>query len=192
MTKLHVGLDLDGVVVNFADWANAWLAETHNTDPLAIEKWDWWQDYDSQLRPESAWRRMWEHIGVEQSFYDMEPMPDALGGIRELKDMGVKVTYVTARNPRYAHETQWWLDHHGVLAGSYVVHTANKWLVPVDLFLDDQPLNVKALIESGINARLFARSWNGFGEDEASADLPCVASWGEFLELARQQARVYC
>jgi 5'(3')-deoxyribonucleotidase len=169
---VRVGLDIDGVVADFAGWANEWLARHHDTDPKPVDRWDWYLGYENG---ETAWRKLWDHVAENGVFRRLSLLPHAFAAIRALDRAGHDIVYVTARNPRYYDDTLHWLEARRLPLTELHLER-DKWSVPTDIFLDDQPGNVTDLLEHGVNAYLFRRPWN-----EDTTDLPAVQGWGEFV-----------
>ncbi len=84
----------------------------------------------------------------------MEPLPGAPQALRRLEAAGIRIRVITHRLVvGYTHETSVaqtvkWLDHHGVPYWD-LCFMRDKGAVGADLYVEDSPANVEALMGGG-------------------------------------------
>ena len=153
-----VGVDIDGVCADFAPAANLWLAEQLDTEPAAIDRWDWFENYGSQ--GVKAWRRFWWFVEeYPEWFLDLEPVANAAREVDAVDGLGHEVVFVTARNARYQDVTWRWLEANG-FHPDHLIHTKDKHEVGCDIYLDDSVKNIDTLRLHDKRAVLFRQPWN--------------------------------
>lgn len=175
---MKLGIDLDGVVVNFHDTANEYLADLLNVAPAPVTEWEWHHGYVtergvSRRKTEKAWRAMWREANDGKLFADCAPIPGALPGLKLLKELGHEITYITHRSPTTEAVTRSWLWLYSVEAP--VHHVKDKASILCDLYLDDKPENIEELRAQSRTAYLFEAPHNGW------ARLPRVWNWADFV-----------
>lgn len=185
MRTLDIGLDVDNVLYPWATVFTRWVERRKGLAPGTLDdipqSWSW---YKHQWGMEQS--EMMDHFGAGVQagviFRHGDPLPGSLSCARRLWDAGHRLHYVTDRElPGFpASEakrvTEDWLGQHGFPVSSVTV-TSDKASVKTDVFLDDGPHNIEALVATGHlypvlwdlphNRDLFpspwrARSWAGF------------------------------
>jgi hypothetical protein len=152
-----VGIDLDGVVVDFAATANRWLATYLNVSEQPVDQWNWYLNYDHPDR-DVAWKSMWREFNHGDLFGQCEPVVGAGPAVQLLDALGHEVVFITHRNPSTAAVTAYWLDVYGL--NFPVVYERDKWTFSCDVYVDDKPENVYSLIDNHKRAILFDQPWN--------------------------------
>lgn len=157
---MRIGLDIDGVVCDFANPANEYIANLHGVAPIPVDRWDWYKGYG--VRSEEAWQTFWQDVerSSKQSFFEsLEPEPYALEGIDRLENQGHDVCFITAR-PLWAKEaTEEWFKNHWF--GHLDIHFEKvKHVVDRDLYVDDAVHQVTALQAEGKRAVLMLQPHN--------------------------------
>lgn len=156
---MRIGLDIDGVVCDFANAANRHLANDLDVAPRPVNRWDWYKSYGHEA--ERAWKRFWTWVQFHQTgfFEGLEPEPYALEGIDRLENQGHDVCFITAR-PLWAKEatTEWFKNH---WFGHLDIHFAkDKHTIDRDLYVDDAVHQVTALQDHGKRALLMLQPHN--------------------------------
>lgn len=170
---MRVGVDLDGVVVNFVDaLRSSWgLDPTEFLDPFKWEIWECWG-----MTKENFVR--WSDESYETHlFYKAEPYPGAVEALHELHELGHSVHIVTARHhPVGRRDTVAWLEDHGVHYDS-LTFSDDKTCVPVDVFVEDNLPNAEACAKAGVKSFLMDRPWN-----QADTEVPRVITMFDFVQ----------
>lgn len=155
-------VDVDGVI---ADTHKTWL-EMYNrdyNDSLKVSDITRWALHEF-VKPECG-RKIYEYL-ERPNFYDNTPMiPDALTGVRFLRELGHRVIFVSAG----FHESKIrWLGRMGFLTefpykddfrpstATDVILCNDKSLIKGDYLIDDRPENLLSF-ERGF---LFTQPWN--------------------------------
>jgi hypothetical protein len=157
VTVASIGLDIDGVMANFAGAANRYLATACGTDPKPVDRWDWFRNYEGGER---AWRNLWRHIERHPGWFtELTPEPFALAGVLALRDLGIDLAFITARPLWSRQATLDWFEKHG-MSDLPVYFTKDKHTVPMELYVDDHVDHVRALHENDKRALLMLQPWN--------------------------------
>lgn len=179
MTRLRLGIDLDGVVANFnGGWMDRYNRE-FGTDltPDLVRKWDGLADLTHFEHMGQFWK--WARGGDGPSIFRDLPLMEGAGDALNELAQSHHIVIVTAK-PRWAiHDTFAWLADNEIPTRE--VHViANKWEVPCDVYAEDSPFQLPAIVEHRPNARVFrfVRGWN-----EPVAGAHDIASWPEFTRM---------
>lgn len=174
-----IGIDLDGVVCDFATAANDWLSIQMDTNPIGIDRWDWYKGYGDGV--EDAWSRLWNEEVPNGFFLTVDPIPGALDALDDLRRMGHTLVFCTARPMCAAVDTEAWLEMHD-FKGHPLFVTASakaKQHMGVDLLVDDKVETVNKHRARGKDAVLFKQPWNVTSWHK----VPSVLTWTEVIEL---------
>lgn len=183
---MNLGIDLDGVVCDFASAANQFLADNLRVEPIAIDRWDWYKGYGPDVEP--VWKYLWDHAVPHGFFRCIEPVYGAHRGLIELRERGHVIVFCTARPMAAAVDTEAWLKDFG-FGDCPVFVTASaeaKRHLGVDVLLDDRPDTVQAYAETGKRSVLYRQPWNR----EAWRLSTGVRSWQQFVGLVEAMGRV--
>jgi 5'(3')-deoxyribonucleotidase len=184
-----LGVDLDGVVANFyggmrpiaAEWLGVPL-ESLTPDPgYGLEEWklDAAGSYDDLHRFAVTQRNL---------FRELEPIAGAAACLRRLSQHRIRVRIITHRlYIKYFHQeavqqTVAWLEHHGVPYWD-LCFMKDKAAVGADLYVEDSPMNVRALRADGHPTIVFSNSTN---QDLAE---PRARSWDDVERLVLEEQR---
>lgn len=178
---MHIGLDLDGVVV---DSVGRWIEILNKYAGTSYRPGDL---PDSHGTPEKAAVSDRHELGM---LIAAGPVPGAVAAVASLRSAGHALTVVTARTPRLRGLTEAWLDYHGVavdrlhfLEGGSKVPAARA--EGLDLMVEDAPHNAVALAHAGIPVLLFGAPYN------ASVAHPLIHrcdGWADVLHQIEQRA----
>jgi uncharacterized protein len=172
---VKLGIDLDGVVADFAAAANEWLANHLDHEPLDVCEWDWFKNYPDGAE---AWQDFWRHVHESEFMLGLSPGPYAVECLLLLADKGHDIHFVTARSEKLEEQTRRWLDKHGLHFD--LSHQREKHLADRDLYLDDHIENYWSLLTQRKDVVLFVQPWN---VNAYLNDLTVVGvtSWPEFV-----------
>lgn len=175
---LRLGIDLDGVV---ADFNAGWMRRYNDEHQAALTSdmvtgWDGLHELTHFEDMDAFWR--WaENEDLASIFRHLDPYPTAIDTIRRLNKAGNDIVIITAKPEWAIHDTfEWLADHRIPTREVHVTH--DKWSVACDVYLDDSPHVVPALVKHrGEQATIcrFVRAWNT--PVEGATD---VTSWGDF------------
>lgn len=159
-----IGLDIDGVMANFADAANRYLATATGSELQPIDRWDWFRNYQGGNK---AWRNLWKHIERHPEWFtELTPEPFALNAVVTLRDLGLDLAFITARPLWSRQATLNWFENYG-MSDLPVYFTKQKYTVERELYVDDHVGQVRSLHENDKRALLMLQPWN---EAEWKAD----------------------
>ncbi len=187
MTKLRLGIDLDGVVANFnAGWMARYNREFGAAlDPALVTKWDGLAELTHFDHMGAFWH--WARGGDGPSIFRDLPLVD--GAAEALATLAVDhdIVIITAK-PRWAiHDTYAWLADNEIPTREVHI-TSKKWRVPCDVYVEDSPFQLPNIVENRPQATVFrfVRPWN-----EPVPGARDVTSWPQITRLvndARKRA----
>lgn len=178
---MRLGIDLDGIVADFnAGWISRYNAENGTsltTDQ--VDHWDAMVDLTEFASDTEFWE--WARNGDGPGLFRHLPLfPDALPELNRLASDHTIVIITT--KPRWAvHETYAWLSDNTIPTREVHI-TRQKWTVDCDIYLDDGPHNLEALVARRPDKATcrFVRPWN-----QPVAGALEVTSWDDFEDLAK-------
>ena len=182
---LALGIDLDGVVCDFASAANEWVAAQMGVTPIKTDRWDWYLGYGEGV--EEVWGRLWAEAVPDGLFLACNPIDGALDALDDLWSGGYTLVFCTARPMSAAVDTEAWLKMHGFGTCPLFVtaDSRSKRHLGVDLLIDDKPETIGRHRADGRQAVLFKQPWNR----DYWHKLPSVSGWSEVVELAEAMSR---
>ena len=157
MKKRRIGLDIDGVVANFAQ---AIIDAGHAQGISGLP--EHWHDFTEIYGPRGGKRseqhqafiRVWEKVRDDQDFWDAVPVHE--------EDAIVPHCYITARPAGV--DSYLWLFMNDLPGAPLITVVGSKVEAAkkagVTLFLDDAPHNLEELRAAGIECWLLDRPWN--------------------------------
>lgn len=178
---MRLGIDLDGVVADFnAGWMRLYN-EDFNSDlkPEMVQTWD---AFVSLTKFNSS-REFWEWArrdGRAGIFRHLPLFPDALQSLGRLSN-DHKIVIITTKPPWAVPETYAWIADNR-LPTNEVHITAKKWEIDCDVYLDDGPHNLEALVAKRPDRTVcrFVRPWN-----DPVTRVVDVDSWTAFEALIK-------
>ena len=159
---MRLGIDLDGVV---ADFNSGWIRR-YNQDFGAdvafdaVEAWDAIPSLTHFRHMGEFWRWAQDHDG-HSLFRHLETYPGAVDTMWRLIRQRHQIVIITTKPPWAIHDTFAWLSEHQVPTRE--VHIVeDKWTVDCDIYLEDAPHNLEALVakRSDRTVARFVRPWN--------------------------------
>lgn len=178
--SLRIGIDLDGVAYDFTKkFVEVARGKGYDLSDTP-DCWNWFEECGMS-------RQQFEdlmHFSVDdlQLFWRGDVLDDAAQHISALKDAGHEIHIVTHRTSGYLYSseqaTEYWLGYKGFRYDS-LTFSADKTVVPVDVFIEDNLDNYDALEAAGIKAYLVNRPYNQVEGDGRRR----VNSFAEFANL---------
>ncbi|MEN8234414.1 MAG: hypothetical protein ABFR89_05770 [Actinomycetota bacterium] len=176
---MRLGIDLDGVV---ADFATGWVSRYNDEfdSDVSSDQVDHWDAMGYLTHFESMgafWR--WAARGERGSvFRHLETYPGALETLGRLS-RNHEIVIITAKPEWAIHDTFAWMADHKIPTREIHV-TEAKWRVPCDVYLDDSPRQIDELHRNRPEAVVcrFVRPWN-----EPVFGVRDVKDWNEFETL---------
>ena len=161
MSRLRLGIDLDGVVADFnRGWMSRYNAEFGTSlDPADVAKWDGLADLTHFDHMGQFWK--WASGGEKPSIF--RDLPLIAGAHDALEQLSAEhaVVIITAK-PRWAiHDTFAWLSDNKIPTREVHI-TSKKWEVECDVYVEDSPFQLPNLVEHRPDATVirFIRAWN--------------------------------
>ena len=181
---MRLGIDLDGVVTNFnSGWMLRYNME-FGTD-LVEEQVDHW-DSAGDLTHFKDLSDFWQWAGASGHgptvFRNLESYPGSLEALNELAACH-DIVILTMKPDWAAPDTYAWISDHRIPTRE--VHLLrDKWKVDCDIYLDDSPSSVPALVENQPDAIVcrFVRPWN-----EPVDGAVDIYDWDEFLSFVARE-----
>lgn len=159
---MRVGIDLDGVVYDFAASYRAYLCESgisveENCPPTT--RWEFYEDWGFSV--EEFIQHCNDGVDAGIIFRRGKPFPGAREAFDLLRAAGHTLHIVTDRSFGKSSEynTRGWLDEYGLKFDS-LTFTRDKTCVRLDTMVDDKIENYDALDEEGVAVYLLTRPWN--------------------------------
>lgn len=194
---LRVGIDLDGVLYDFAASFRRYLVASGQILEGVLPdeepgRWSFYEDWGFSL---DEFIKLCND-GVDAGYVFRGPTrPHAVESVRRIKDMGHSVHIITDRkfgsdpvNSEIA--TKHWLDEHGIPYDT-LTFSADKTCVPTDCFVEDKLENYDALREAGVAAFLVSRPWNydaeEFNTKRLRRRIPCIKDYADLIEAELTQ-----
>ena len=176
--QLRLGIDLDGVVANFnGGWLERFNRERGTSlDPDHVIGWDGLHGLAGFESMDAFWT--WARGDARTVFRDLPLMPGALETLEQLAGRH-RVVVLTSRFDWAIPDTLAWLAEHRIPARE-VHFLVDKHQVPCDVYLDDAPHQLEALI-AGQPAATVCRAVRGWNRPVPGA--LDVHSWREFAAI---------
>ena len=145
--KLHIGIDVDGVLRDFCkgllDVIKSEYPEYMKKDTEPLRHWDLEKNFNGTKK------QLQEVYWNAHSHLIMGNSPEIPGAITEFKEMedwaateGHEISIITSQKPHARHLTLYWLSLHELNPGAVSFESGpDKWRVPIDFLLDDSPEN---------------------------------------------------
>lgn len=177
---MKLGLDCDGCFHDFVGSLRSIVMEYYPTrlrmtlpEPTC---WEFWPEWGLTFE---EWKACFDSGVADGTLFGSRGPLDH-GIINQLaKDHEIHI--VTHRPFEAEPITRDWLARWGFQYDS-LTFTEDKTSVPVDVFLDDKPENVRALLDCGVDALLFDRRWN---RGANAVGLRRVSGWPAFRDYVR-------
>lgn len=159
--RLHIGLDIDGVLADFTAGivavgrlhGHALAGATNGPNTYHLVEPGWFPCKNSMSAAMTA--MLDNGLMAELGLLDVT----AAGAVAELRAAGHQVSIVTARHSRCSADTSLWLQRHGI----HIDDVRFEWDKPragCDVYLDDAPHNIAALRQAGAAAVVYDATYN--------------------------------
>lgn len=183
-SKIRLGLDLDGVIYNFADEFHDHIAKIKRLNPTDLKsatQWSFWRDWE--MTDEDYYFELGKAAINGRVFRDGEIYPHALESILKLKEMGFEIVIITARflsnNPDHMaiirRNTENWLINNNVPFDELIIDN-DKSRHSLNILIDDSIDNIESVIMKGNDAYIFDQPWN-----REALHYPRVIGWADLL-----------
>lgn len=162
LPRVRLGIDLDGVVANFTKGWMHFYNRQFGTE-LDVEHSKQWGDVVN-LTHFADVDEFWQwtsDLDGRSVFWHLEPFPGAVEALEALNDAGHEIVVVTTKPAFAVDDTHEWIARQQIPAAEIHI-LQDKWLVPCDVYLDDGPHILPALVEHRPEATVcrFVRPWN--------------------------------
>jgi len=152
---LDVGLDMDGVIVDFIAPICKWLGvKPKNMTSYKLE--DMYPNNPDKIA------QIRNYYGQKGYFKNLEPFPGALNFIEKLQKLeNIRIWYVSKPSRfssiTWADKAEWILNHTPKLIKTTIL-TGDKCIIAVGVLVDDDPNNLSSSIAK--HKILFDQPWN--------------------------------
>ena len=183
--RLRLGIDLDGVVADFnVGWMERYNSEFGtDLDHTQVVMWDGLQRLTHFESMDDFWQ--WARSGPASIFRHLPVFDGAVEAMHELAREH-RIVIVSAKFDWAIPDTLAWMGEHRLPARE--IHFVwDKTSVPCDVYLEDAPANLEALVAARPEALVcrMVRPWN--------RPLPGaldVTDWGEFRAAVAERAAI--
>lgn len=186
--KYVLGVDLDGVVADFysamkpivAEWLGK--NEDEMTDNVSVGLSEW--GVEDQEQYESIHRFA---VTQRNLFKKMDPIPGAPTSLRSLSESGIRIRIITHRLYIYffhqeaVTQTAAWLENYGIPYWD-LCFMSDKAAVGANLYIEDKPDNVRALIDSNHDVIMFGNPTNRKEKLDEPIDAQRAKNWSDAEE----------
>jgi 5'(3')-deoxyribonucleotidase len=158
---MRIGIDSDGVLYTFQTALIRWLKESGQYDNYKVKhRFDEWYFYREWGMTDAEFI---SHVadGVAAGVIFRGPArKGASSALKRLQAAGHTLHIITDRNFAGAQEaTIEWLAQHNIPYDT-LTFSADKTIIPTDVFIEDKPENADALAAAGTKVYLVTRAWN--------------------------------
>lgn len=186
---MKIGVDLDGPVYPFAECLWAWCVKNgikYGPQPTT-QSWNFFTEEGWGESLEWYLETCGTAAEAGHLFASQEPHPGAVETLHKLREDGHTLHIMTFRTfPGAVRNTDGWLAKHNVPFDS-LSFTKDKTIVPVDIMIEDNVDNARALQKAGTLAVIVDRNWNQewLGARVGDRNGPRENDWKEFYEFVR-------
>lgn len=192
---MRVGFDCDGVLFNFGESVYDYL--------VATGKEHLWKSGED-LKPHWYFYKKWRDAWTDEEFVKFcnegadagyifrgNVRDNAVQAVRQVKAMGHEVIVITDRafgtTPEVSHHAtiEWWKEN-DFPEFDEIHFSADKTVVPTDIFVEDKIANFEALWEAGTPCFLITRPWN----DEYDAGEYRISDIKDYPKKVREYANL--
>lgn len=186
-----VGIDLDGVLYNFAHEFRMYCSERMGRDDLPYPThWEFYEDWG--LDKDTFYRWLNEATQTVQLFNNSLPLPHAIEGWEKLRQLQVRIHVLTHRHPLAYAQTAEWLLRYGFEPDSLhfgadkrVLKTITKGQAAA---IDDYIGYYDDYQSVGIKAFLMTQPWNA--ERAGVRRVPDLLAFAHAVEVHNEYHRV--
>jgi hypothetical protein len=168
-----LGVDNDGVWLNFADAVDDWAWRKHSQKPVPHDCWEFHQKWEQPAFMHTI-------LNEPEFWHTVEPYPGAMEVLSDLQHAGHELVFITHR-PDAARPATEYTFSYWELWWPLVFAEGPKWrpakVYNVGLAVDDKPSEVRSYLKNDVKAVLLDRPWN-----QEADDLPRIFDLRELFE----------
>ncbi|MGA8016733.1 MAG: 5'-nucleotidase [Candidatus Dormiibacterota bacterium] len=160
-----LGVDLDGVCADYYPFMRTVVAEWLGRDPESLPPDVGWEMAEWGVEP-GEFHKMHRFAVVQRNlFQEMGMIPGAGPALRRLSNLGVRIRIITHRliiehfHQIAVSQTVEWLDRHAIPYWD-LCFMGEKGAVNADLYIEDSPHNVEALLRDSRDVIVFTHFAN--------------------------------
>lgn len=159
MRRLTIGVDLDGVTLDFNERYTSLYEAEFGTPVRRADEWDSLTAPSTHFITDDEFFDWFEGVG---GWFDVPPVPGAYSGIEQLLTNGHRVYFVTSRKLSAAAGTADWLRRSPFpkIPLALNIPGSQKSMFPADVNIDDSPHVIENLRKRGRRVIVFDRPWN--------------------------------
>lgn len=179
--RKRMGIDVDEVLADFQGAVLDIARETlgvHMT-PADLPSWDLFNAFPEDQR--EILRKESKRPGFCASLKVNPGTQEAVRELRNYADLYAVTSHYDSHT--WVSERDWWLKTHFGIERSHVIHTSAKFMVGVDMFLDDKPSNVLDWHKE--HPQRLAMMWPIPNTSNYAMDGYRVKDWDHVIELVR-------
>lgn len=185
---MRVGFDLDGVLYDFGNSVRRYLDSIGRVYGFkdGAEEPHHWDFYEYWGMDRHEFKQICDDGADAGYVFCGGTRPSAVESVRRVRDLGHEVIIITDRQfgstPSVSHEhTRNWLAEHGI-EHDELHFSADKTIVPTDLFVEDKLENYDALIAAGTPCFLINRAWNQVEGGDARSRINDISEYADAIE----------
>lgn len=183
--KLQVGLDLDGVLGDFGYDVNRYLLSIGLPPLYTTDEPDRWTFFDAHMSVAEFKKHCDDGVDAGIIFRG-PPRPHAVETVQKIFDAGHDLIVITDRkfgsDPRNSElATIAWWEEHGFPPFKEIAFSADKTVIPTDVFVEDKRENYDMLIDNGTPCALINRPWN-MPYDDGRYRIADIADYPQAIE----------
>jgi 5'(3')-deoxyribonucleotidase len=160
-----LGVDLDGVCADYYPFMRAVVGEWLGRDPEQMPRDVGWEMAEWGVEP-GEFHKVHRFAVVERGlFLEMGMIPGAGPALRRLSNLGIRIRIITHRliiehfHQIAVSQTVEWLDRHAIPYWD-LCFMGEKGAVNADLYIEDSPHNIEALLQEQRDVIVFTHSAN--------------------------------
>jgi len=187
MKKLEFGIDCDEVLAEFRNSAFDLIKNLTGRSYSKSDMTEW--DMEKFLKKEES-SLMWDFINESPNFIkSIKPCEGAKEAIGQLKNYG-DIFIITApihKCHNFMLKRNKWLLRHFNIEPKNIIYAKAKYLVNVDLFIDDHPDNIEKWVERNKKGKaiLWSQPYNNF---EIPGSIR-TDNWNIVIDIVKNQLR---
>lgn len=180
---MNIALDIDGILAN-ADVTFRSAMRRLFKRPFAKHKVRSFHYENSFYLSEAEIKRLYKMFLDEQLWLDMKPLKGAVECVKNLSEEN-RIIIVTARPRQVRKVTIEWLARNNINYQEIYFTLADKHLLSenhnekVDVFLEDHPIYIERIADSGIKVIMFEYPWNN--HLKTKSNIYRVKNWKEAM-----------
>ena len=188
-----LGVDLDGVCADYYPFMRRVVAEWLGRDPDSLPADVGWDMAEWGIEPGEFHKVHRFAVVQHRLFLEMGMIPGAGPALRRLSNLGLRIRIITHRlviehfHQIAVAQTVEWLDRHGIPYWD-LCFMGEKGAVNADLYLEDSPHNIEALLGDGRDVIVFTHSANRHLEVGPGRR---AQGWGEAEALIEERFRAW-